>query len=761
MWKLTKNDYDPSRQLVEESLFMVGNGYVGVRGCFEEEYPYGQSIRGTYINGLYDRIPMIHAEMAYGFPTVQDKQPRIADTQTCLIWLDGERAALYENKYETYYRHVDYHCGETERSYVFITKSGKKAHLKFNRLASMVNPHVLAYKIEVIYEGHIEFTSILDGSIENYSNPGDPRTGQGHTQLMEILKIDYNTLESRLLMETKTTKIKQATLVRHNVSSPEEHKMLHSLNGKKIETKITGKNHLTLEKICVLTDSIRMEDAMGGAISIHSTLEGHSYEDLRQSQILYLNRYWKNSDIEIKGNPSDQRAIRFMQYQLLQSVGIDAYSNVSAKGLSGEGYEGHYFWDTEIYVLPVLMINQPERAKHLLEYRYHILENAKKRAKELGQSKGAAYAWRTISGIECSGYFPAGTAQYHINSDIAHAFIQYHLYTEDWNFLIEKGAEVIFETARTWIEIGNFHKEEFHLHNVTGPDEYTAIVSDNYYTNAMAKHHMFWAYKIYEQLRDYDDPKVRIKLKELMERIDLTVEELNYMLDASERMVMPYDEALGIFAQDASFLSKPIWPFSSLDPTKKPLLLHYHPLTIYRHQVLKQADTVLAHFLLEDYADDESICRGFDYYEKITTHDSSLSSCIYGIMASRCGYSEKAYDYFSDAVFLDLKDTHGNTKDGLHMANISGTILSVFAGFAGLRNTDTGLKFRPYVPSQWEGYSFNMIFKGRTIRVNVDENFEVVLLKGDNLLLSIFDEHYELSLMNPISIPLEKKGVIS
>ncbi|MBE0451448.1 MAG: glycoside hydrolase family 65 protein [Clostridia bacterium] len=761
MWKLTKNEYDPSRQLVEESLFMVGNGYIGVRGCFEEEYPKGLSVRGTYINGLFDHVPMIHAEMAYGFPTVQDKQPRISDTQTCLIWLDGERAALYEGRYETYYRHVDYQRGETERSYIYITQSGKKAHLKFNRLASMVNPHVLAYKIEVIYDGQIEFISVLDGDIENYSNPEDPRTGQGHTKLMEVLEMDFNDLESSLLLETKTTKIKQATMVRHNVSSPVEYELWHVLNDQKIETRISGKNHLTLEKICVMTDSIRMQDALGGAISIQSAFEGHSYDGLRESQTLYLDRFWKHSDIEIIGNPSDQRAIRFMQYQLLQSVGIDAYSNVSAKGLSGEGYEGHYFWDTEIYVLPVLMINQPERAKHLLEYRYHILENAKKRAKELGQSKGAAYAWRTISGIECSGYFPAGTAQYHINSDIAHAFIQYQLFTDDWNFLVDKGAEVIFETARTWLEIGHLHNGAFHLHGVTGPDEYTAIVSDNYYTNAMAKHHMHWAYKIYEQLRDHEDPLIRSKFSKLMERINLTAAELNQMMDASERMVMPYDEKLGIFAQDATFLSKPVWPFDRLDPNKKPLLLHYHPLTIYRHQVLKQADTILAHFLLEDYADEQSICRGFDYYEKITTHDSSLSSCIYGIMASRCGYRKKAYDYFSDAVFLDLKDTHGNTKDGLHIANISGTILSVIAGFAGFRNTDSGLRFRPYVPSEWEGYSFRMIYKGRDIKVSVNENFEVVLLKGDAVVITVFDEQYELTATQPVIKPLEKKEVSS
>lgn len=741
MWKLTKNHYEVEKQLVEESLFMVGNGYMGVRGCFEEGYPDGDSIRGTYINGLYDRVPMTHAEMAYGFPVIQDKQPRIADTQTCNIWLDGEQVQLYPGRYETYYRYLDYQKGESDRSYVFITKSGRKAHVKFTRMASFVYPHVFKYRIEVIFNGPIELKSVLDGEIENYANPLDPRTGSGHTQLMEIQRIGHEGNDSYVELKTKTTGIHQMTVVRHKVTASDSYTLEHESKKGKVTTSIIGRNHIILTKTCAFTDSLRFKRYYDNAYKILDAVESQDLEKLQQN---HLDEYWRLSDIEIFGSDLDQHAIRFMQYQLLQSVGIDSFSNVSAKGLSGEGYEGHYFWDTEIYILPVLMLNQPERAKHLLEYRAHILDHARSRAIELGHRRGAAYAWRTISGIECSGYFPAGTAQYHINADIAYAFIQYFLMTNDWKLMVQTGAEVIFETARIWLEIGNFNNGLFHIHSVTGPDEYTAIVNDNYYTNAMAKYHLKWAHDLFTMLEGHEDAPIRERFYKMIEKISMDRGEAELMKTASNQMYLPYDDQLGIYAQDANFLKKPIWPFHELDPKKKPLLLHYHPLTIYRHQVLKQADTVLAHYLLEEFADETSIQNGFEYYEKITTHDSSLSSCIYGIMAARCGDPEKSYAYFEDSVALDLMDTHGNTKDGLHMANIAGSILSVLAGFAGFRNKDTGVQIRPILPPGWTGYAFKFRYLGTLIGVEVRNQVNIKLLVGESVKIHVYDQVHHL-----------------
>ncbi|HYE10583.1 MAG TPA: glycosyl hydrolase family 65 protein, partial [Patescibacteria group bacterium] len=392
---------------------------------------------------------------------------------------------------------------------------------------------------------------------------------------------------------------------------------------------------------------------------------------------------------------------------------------------------------------------QPELAKQLLLYRYHTLPQAKEQAKRLGHKKGAAYPWRTISGIECSSYFPAGTAQYHINADIAYGFIQYYLYHGDHAFMLEAAAEVIFETARIWMEIGNWVKGAYHINNVTGPDEYTAIVNNNFYTNVMAKYHLYWANKLYFELSKHNPAE----FTKLSQRINLSLEEVSEMKLASEAMYLPFDKELGIHEQDDSFLSKEIWDFANTPEDQYPLLLHFHPLIIYRYQVLKQADAVLAHFLLEEYTDLDTMKKSFDYYEKITTHDSSLSSCIYGIMASRCGYHEKAYEYFMESVRMDLDDTHGNTKDGLHMANLAGSCLAIINGFAGYRIKESGISIAPIVPKQFEGYRFRIHYSGTWLEIKVKETICVKLIRGNPIKITIYEDEYNVENM----IEVERK----
>jgi alpha,alpha-trehalose phosphorylase len=740
MWKFSTQIYKAEEQALEESLYMVGNGYIGVRGSFEEGYAAGDSIRGSYINGLYDRVPMTHAEMAFGFPTEQDKQPRIMDTQTCEAWLDGEKAQLIADRYEAYERSIDFKSGENRRSYTYITKSGNRATLVFKRLASVYQTNTFFYVISVVYDGQILLISKCDTAVENYSNAKDPRTGQGHTQLLNKVELESHQHKVYAEMRTNASGLSVGVLISHTVDSKGPFVINHYENMHSIETHISGEGELTLEKRCIFADSIRHKHVKEAVDQYSLAYEGLSYRSFLEKQAVLLGEFWNQSGIEISGAEADQMAIRYMQYELLQSVGVDGFSNVAAKGLSGEGYEGHYFWDTEIYVLPVMLLNQPERAKNLLAYRYHILPQAKERALQLGHRKGAAYPWRTISGIECSGYFPAGTAQYHINADIAYGFIQHWMITEDKAFLMQCGAEVIWETARIWLEIGHFYKDGFHIHNVTGPDEYTAIVSNNYYTNAMAKYHLIWAVKIHEWLSTEGLIEDMEQVKTLLDKVNLSSQELQLMKKASEQMVFIYDNDLGLYAQDATFLSKPRWPFEQIEPNKAPLLLHFHPLTIYRYQVLKQADTVLAHMLLEDYADEDSMRHAFNYYEDLTTHDSSLSSCIYGIMASRCGYEDKAYDYFKESLQLDLLDTHGNTKDGLHMANMAGGILSVTSGFAGLRIHEDGLSLKPNKPKSWTSFAFKMKYKGRLLHILIAEDTQVTLLEGNPLNIKIWDQ---------------------
>ena len=419
-------------------------------------------------------------------------------------------------------------------------------------------------------------------------------------------------------------------------------------------------------------------------------------------------------------------AVRYNLYQLLQSAGKDEHSNIAAKGLSGEGYEGHYFWDTEMYMQPFFTLTNPEISANLIAYRYSILDAARENARIMGHRKGALYPWRTISGAECSGFFPAGSAQYHIDGDIAYAVTAYYLATGDLELMAEKGAEIIFETARLWMDAGNFHRGKFYINDVTGPDEYTCLVNNNYYTNAGAQYNLHWAVRFYELLEEAG------KLAPVADKIGLKPEEIEEFRKTEESMYLPYDEETGINPQDDSFLQKEVWDIKGTPADKFPLLLHYHPLCLYRYQVCKQADTVLAHFIYEDAQDLETIRKSFAYYENVTTHDSSLSTCIFSIVASKLGLKEKAYDYFGDSAKLDLFNLHHNTKDGIHTANMGGNYMAVVYGFGGLRLKETGICFAPVLPGKWDSYTFKINYRGSHIQVFAGRDKTVFTLeKGE------------------------------
>jgi alpha,alpha-trehalose phosphorylase len=461
-----------------------------------------------------------------------------------------------------------------------------------------------------------------------------------------------------------------------------------------------------------MSDSRRQPEPLSHALQALNSCVNDGACELLKEQKEFLAKFWDVSEVTIEGSSELNDGMKFNLYQLLQNASSDSFGSVASKGISGEGYEGHYFWDTEIYIFPFLLFTQPKLARNLLDFRYNTLEGAFEHARIMGHSKGALYPWRTISGSECSTYFPAGSAQYHLTGDIAYAFLQYYYATGDIEYMASHGVRVLIETARLWINAGNHGRDgAFHIHAVTGPDEYTCLVSDNYYTNRSAQYNLRGAVKIFNMLIEKGyEPDVPA---------DFDLKELKEFTRAADAMCLPYDKELRIHAQDSTFLQKPVWNLKATPAEKFPLLLHYHPLYLYRHQVCKQADTVLAYFLFEDGIRDDDIMRGYEYYEKITTHDSSLSGCIFGIMASRLGFDVKAYDYFKDTARTDLDNTHGNTKDGLHMANLGGTWMSLVCGFAGMRLKGDKLHFRFTLPMQWEGYSFKIRYKGSLLSITV------------------------------------------
>lgn len=659
------------------------------------------------------------------------------DGQTIQILIEDEAFSLFEGEVIHFERNLHMDKGFTERIIHWKSPKGQEVQLHFKRLVSFITKELFAIDVKIIPMGPIQQVKIIstvNGDVSNFVDKTDPRIASGHAKRLHVVEAEQQEQWSIVKNRTYATELEVACIASMQVTSG-NYQYDSKATDSSVEQTYTfeGNGTIHFTKYNVYTDTLRHGEAViDKAIAVQQQLAATTFEDLLLEQKEYLDHFWSKSDVAIDGDKRLQEGIRFNLYQLLQSVGKDPVSNIAAKGLSGEGYEGHYFWDTEIYMFPVFLMTSPEIAKNLLLHRYSILDSARVRAKELGHTKGALFPWRTITGPESSAFFPAGTAQYHISADVAYSYIQYYLVTQDEAFLKDYMAEVLFETARLWADTGHMHEGQFRIDSVTGPDEYTCIVNNNYYTNVMAKHNLLWAVKVFHLLHEKDSNH----LQQLINRLELTAFEVQQWTDAGEKMYLPYDETYKMNAQDDSFLQKARWDLENTPKEKFPLLLNYHPLTLYRYQVCKQADTVLAHFLLEDEQDIETMQNSYNYYEQITTHDSSLSGCVYSIMASKLGYKEKAYAYFNETARLDLDNTQGNTKDGLHMANMGGTWLAIVYGFAGLRVKESGLSFAPFLPDEWNSLDFHVQYQGRLLKVHLGRDvISYLVVEGEGLTI--------------------------
>ncbi|GAA0400465.1 glycoside hydrolase family 65 protein [Paenibacillus motobuensis] len=747
-WKISNAELSQQVLLNMESIFALGNGYLGVRGNFEEGYGADMStIRGTYLNAFHDVIEIPYGEKLFAFPDTQQKLVNNIDAQTILIYLGDEQEPfrLDQGTITAHERSLHMDRGYAERMVQWRSPGGKEIKLTFRRLVSFAHRELFAIQLRIEpinYNGLVRIVSTVNGKVTNYTNANDPRVGAGHAERMKVIDTGVQGDMGYVVDETFVSKLRAACVTRHDLSTNADVQWQADEGQVTYTASFTLEEAVALTKYNLYTDSLRHGEAIvEQGTQLQEGLKELSFEQLLAEQTAYLQEYWKSADVVIENDAQLQEGIRFNLFQLLQSAGRDEHSNISAKGLSGEGYEGHYFWDTEIYMFPIFLMTQPDIARQLLLYRYSSLDQARARAREMGHKQGALFPWRTIAGTECSSFFPSGTAQYHISADIAYSYIQYYLAEQDKGFLLSYGAEVLIETARLWAEIGHYYNGAFHIDEVTGPDEYTCCVNNNYYTNVMAKHNLKWAAKSCSILKDYN----AAGFKALCVRLGITEEEITAWEKAADAMLLPYDEALGINPQDDTFLRKAVWDFDNTPKEKYPLLLHYHPLTIYRYQVCKQADTVLAHFLLEDEQSEETIKRSYDYYEGITTHDSSLSSCIFSIMASKIGNVEKAYEYFIETARLDLDNTHGNTKDGLHMANMGGTWMSIVYGFAGMRLKESGLSLAPAIPQDWQKYAFRLNFRGRLIGVSIGKDSVMLeIVEGEAISIKLYDEEVRL-----------------
>jgi len=737
--KLISTKTDNESLLKEETLFHVANGYLGIRGNLEEGSEDPESVRGCYINGFYDTVELSYPERLYGFPQHAQRMINLPDVQDMKITLDGYKLEKpVEQK-----RILDTSEGVAKRYLRYDCKKGF-INLMFTRIASFTRPWLFLTILNIESDnvsGELKIQTGINCNVQNYTNPDDPRVAAEaikHFNMQKAQKLnDGGFVQCGTTGSGLEFAVVQRLSVKKSENSEKENSEKENESIKDIKTEtydngtettvsitlIAGES-LTIEKYAVFSDSRRQPEPLNHALDTADKCIQDSSEKILKEQKAYLDEFWSTAGIRIGGSKEIQDALDFNIYQLLQSTGRDGISSIAAKGISGEGYEGHYFWDSEIYIFPFFLFTKPEIARAMLDFRYNILDGAKEHARIMGHKRGALYPWRTISGSECSSYFPSGSAQYHINGDIAHAFMQYRYATGDLEYMAEKGSQVLVETARLWLDTGHYDSDGlFNIYTVTGPDEYTCLVNNNYYTNRCAQSNLLGAAEICKELWQKD------MAKQVEKTTGITPEEVELFEHAAAAMKLPYDERFDINAQDDSFLQKAVWDLSNTPEDEFPLLLHYHPMQLYRHQVNKQADTVLAHFLFYDDVKESTMRNSFDYYEKITTHDSSLSRCVFCIMAARLDMHEKACSYFDDVLWTDIKDSHGNVKDGLHTANLGGSWLAMVMGFLGMRLDKNGLHFKILQPKLWESTTLRIRYLENLIKIQMNNKKTVITLE--------------------------------
>ncbi len=741
-WRVFHASTLPLKQ--SPSLFVIGNGFIGVRALPEE----GDDSASTYLNAVYEQVAIHYHEAAFGFARTSDTRLPAPNALHWAIQVDGESfspAGIVAQE-----QSLDLRTGLFTRQVMWRTAQGQSVELRFERFASLERPELYAQRLTLRPEhagALIMVRTWLEPPRVNASGRDavyDPRLGPAldHEPWAFEGWFEAGTSAGRL-DRLQGSGIGLASAVRMVGAQPIQR--LGDVLTWQFDRPAPPDSPLEIVKFTAYATDRGHKDRPHAQAALAALEWGEAlgFADLVAGQRAQLDRFWQAAQIDLPAQPALERALRFNALQVLQAAGTDGESSVAAKGQTGEGYEGHVFWDAECFMAPMLAFLAPERARAMLRYRAKGLDHARTNARQMGHARGALFPWRTIGGAECSAFFPAGAAQYHLNADIAYAIRTYAAATGDVEMLSSFGVEMLIETARIWLAIGHFHPERgFCLDKVTGPDEYSALVDNNYYTNAMAKAHLLDGVKEAQAMRQRDP----VAYAALAKRLELIPEELELMARAAAQMRLPVCQQRGILAQDDAFLDKKIWDFAATPPHHYPLLLHVHPLTIYRHQVCKQADVVLALSMAGRDLDLALKQRTFDYYEGVTTHDSTLSPCGFAVAAAQIGRLEKAVQYLKMTALVDLEDLCGNADHGLHMAAMAGGWLTLAFGFAGLQ-LENGLRFAPRYTPALGPYGIRLRYHGRLLAIAIsEEGVRYSLLDGEPLAITHEQEPLTLTL---------------
>ncbi|WP_020500326.1 glycoside hydrolase family 65 protein [Sciscionella marina] len=735
-WSLRRRQHELTALERTESLFALSNGHIGIRGTLEEGEP--RALPGTYLNGFHEQHPLPYAETGYGDPEDGQTMVNATDGKIIRLLVEDEPFDVRYGETTSHERVLDFRTGTLARSTEWISPTGRRVLVRSQRIVSFTQRAVMALRYEVWpldadMQLVVQSDLLANEPIAPQSN--DPRVSVALDAPLVPEFADASEYHAVLNHHTRNSGLRMAAAMDHRIETP------HGLR-----TDISAEADLARlslavdvprgERLCVTkyvgygwsarrsAPALRaqVDAALAGALQT-------GWEGLLEEQRDYLAEFWSAADIELHGDAELQQAVRFALFHVLQAGARGESRAIPGKGLTGPGYEGHAFWDTETFVLPVLTYTMPEAARYALRWRYSTLDKARGRARLLGQ-RGAAFPWRSIDGAECSAYWPAGTAAFHVSADVADAVSRYFAASGDSRFDAGYGTEILVETARLWHSLGHYDREgNYRIDGVTGPDEYTAVADNNAYTNLMAQRNLREAARACSR-----NPRVAGVL-------GVDAQEPEAWSEAADHMFVPFDEAIGVHQQSSEFTAHAEWDFDKTGESDYPLLLHYPYFDLYRKQVVKQADLVLAMYLRGDAFDARQKEHNFIYYEARTVRDSSLSAAPQAVLAAETGFLDLAYDYFAEVCLTDLNDLHGNVSQGVHIGSLAGAWTSVVAGFGGMRDHDGYLSFAPRLPSALERLTFRLRMRDSLVEVQITPDWATYrLLSGEPLELAHYGD---------------------
>lgn len=738
-WNIIEEGFDPDYNEVSESVMSLGNGHMGCRGNFEEDYS-GKRLQGTYIAGVYYPDKTRVGWWKNGYPEYFAKVLNATNFIGIQVKINDETLDLNIHDVTEFSRVLHMKEGYLQRNFI-ATVGNLRYAIESKRFFSMATKElaVISYSIKALdQDAMVEIIPYLDGDVRNQDANYDD---------MFWLPVNHKVGDiSYLTTETKKTGFKITTAMTSELScnwaTKWDEKELYVANHFKGNLEVGNSVHLV--KYVAVTTNRDMEDTqlLDAATSILKDASRKGYDVLFEEHVKAWQTLWDESDITIEGDDSAQQGIRFNIFHLKQTyTGEDSRLNIGPKGFTGEKYGGTTYWDTEAYCIPFFLSTAPEAiSRQLLIYRYEQLGKAIENAGKLGL-QGALYPMVTANGEECHNEWEITFEEIHRNGAIAYAIFNYVRYTGDTSYLASHGIYVLAAISRFWADRVHYNKRKscYMMHGVTGPNEYENNVNNNWYTNTMATWTLGYTLEV---LQDIKASKEEIYL-DLVNELSFSSEELDHWQHIIDNMYYPYVDELQVFEQHDGFMDKELMPVTELKGGDLPLNQNWSWDRILRSCFIKQADVLQGLYFFGHLYDRDTKKRNFDFYEPMTVHESSLSPCIHAILAAELGYEDKAEEMYLRTARLDIDNYNNDSEDGLHITSMAGTWMSVVHGFGGLRVHDNHLHFHPFIPQAWESFSFTVTFRGRTLKITVKkDSTDIELVQGEALHVFMMDKKY-------------------